>query len=50
MKKKIHMKISKLLKQSVAREMILLLNNLATFLYPLGSIFLTLDAHHMCKK
>ncbi len=38
------------MKQRVAREMILLLNNLAIFLYPLGSRFLTLDVHHMCRK
>jgi len=31
-------------------EMIPLLNNLATFLYPLGSNFLALDARHMCRK
>ncbi len=33
-----------------AREIIPLLNNLATFLYPLGSKFLDLDACHMCKN
>jgi hypothetical protein len=40
------MKISK----KVAREMIILLNHLASFLYLLGSKFITLDASHMCKK
>jgi len=41
-----HMKISK----KVTREMIILLNHLASFLYLLGSEFLTLDASHMRKK
>jgi hypothetical protein len=52
MKKKITWKFQslKILKQKVAMEMIPLLNNLATFLYPLGSNFLALDACHMCKK
>jgi hypothetical protein len=40
------MKISK----KVAREMIILLNHLASFLYLLGSKFLNLDASHMRKK
>jgi len=52
MKKKITWKLKslKILKQKVAREMFPSLNNLATFLYPLGSNFLALDAHHMGKK
>jgi hypothetical protein len=52
MKNKITWKFQNLeiLKQQVAMEMIPLLNNLATFLYPLGSNFLALDACHMCKK
>jgi DNA modification methylase len=48
MKKKITWKFQsfEILKQKVAREMIPLVNNLGTFLYPLGSKFLTLNAHH----
>ncbi len=48
MKKK-HMKYQSL-KQRAARELIPLLNNLATFLYPLGSKFLVLNACHICRK
>ncbi len=36
--------------KKVAREMIILLNHLANFIYLLGSNILTLDANHMCKK
>jgi hypothetical protein len=38
------------LKQRATREMIALLNHLASFLYSLCSKFLTLNACHMCKK
>jgi hypothetical protein len=38
------------LKQRATREIILLLSNVVTFLYPLGSKYLVLDACHMCKK
>ncbi len=50
--KKNHLKISSLeiLKRRATREMIILLNNLAILLYPLGSKFLALDARHMWKK
>jgi hypothetical protein len=52
MKKKITWKFQSLeiLKQRDAREMILLLNNLDIFLYPLGSNFQALDACDMCRK
>jgi hypothetical protein len=52
MKEKITWKFQNLeiLKQRATRVMILLLNNLATFLYPLGSKYLVLDACHMCGK
>jgi hypothetical protein len=52
MKKKITWKFQsfEILKQMAEREMILLLNNLTTFIYPLGSKHVALDAHHMCKK
>jgi len=36
--------------KKVAREIILLLNHLASFLYLLGSKILTIDANHMCEK
>jgi hypothetical protein len=35
---------------TTTNEMIPLLNNLVTVLYPLGSKNLALDAHYMCKK
>jgi len=52
MKKKITWKFQniEILKQKAIREMIHLLNNLVTFLYPVGSNFLALNACHMCKK
>jgi hypothetical protein len=52
MKKKITWKFQNIenLKQKATREMIPLLNKLATFLYPLGFKFLALNACHMCRK
>jgi hypothetical protein len=38
------------LKQRAIRAMIPLLDNLATFLYPLGSKYLVLDAFHMSNS
>jgi hypothetical protein len=51
-KKKITWKFQniEILKQKAHKEMIHLLNNLAIFLYPLGSKFLALNACHMCRK